>query len=264
VKISWCLVAALVCVLTALPAFSQQSKEETRNTNWFTRLTKPEMVLPDSLKSDVVVFRRGPLRNFHPLPRLEFLPYRVGNLKRGLKWNEIWDLFDVKVNADTDRQSLSFTLFEDEAERWNVACRWGHATRTVSAQIAGVIVSGDMVVTSHQCLLRPVSGDQRWTLELETSAVVESPAREPDAGRLTDGKVVYEITPSYAKEAALGVVPVAGYLFTVDQEPVAAVTANFRSQCLIFRNSVSPEDRSLLAAAAFAPFLAPRDVNYLP
>jgi hypothetical protein len=217
----------------------------------------PEMVLPDSLKSDVVVFRRGPIRNFRPLPPLEFLPYRVSHLKRGLSWEEIWNLFDVRVDAQRDPRSFSFTLLEDDTEKWEVACRWTRAPRTVSARIAGGLFPASIVI-SHQCHLSPAGSDQRWTLNVETSGAAESASKESQSpGRLTDGKVVYEVSPSYAEDAMFGIVPLAGYLFIRAQDPVAAATTNFRTQRLIVRNSIASENRSLIAAAAYALLLIP-------
>jgi hypothetical protein len=204
-----------------------------------------EMAVPDSLKTDVLVFESNP--DSTPARPLEFLPYGVSHLKHGLSWDEMFELFDAELQSGKDPQSFSFTLSKENTGMWQVGCRWTPIPGDWSYQGRRFEEPADPVgVITIQCRLTSIGSDQRWTLELETSGLVKTDGNRP-GGRLTNGKGVYQVSPSYAEELKfLDLVPLAGYLFSVDGEPVAAATSNR----LIFRKSVTPGDRSLIAAAA--------------
>lgn len=253
--------ATVVCGLMAFPASSSQNQTEAS-----------QMVLPDAFKTDVVVLERSESTLLRP--SVDFLPYRVSQLKRGISWDEMWELFDVTVEAPTDPNSLSFTLSDDAAELWKVACRWKRTSDDWPVKVAGDSASvGIEEGVTLQCYLSPVGSDQRWTLQVERApgtprhflrkrnqqAPPGAEAFRP-AGRLSDGKVILELSVSHAEKGGklVGIpfvdVKPAGYLFTLDQQPLAAVTTEPAGR-LIFRHSVDPAHRSLIAAAACALLL---------
>jgi len=200
-----------------------------------------EMAPPDSLKSNVVVLERSPSNT---------LPYKVTNLKKGLSWDAMFALFDATVAAPAEPRSFSFSFSEDNTELWQVACRWTAKPGDWSYQGEEALLPDDPEApTGIQCHFAPPGSGERWTLDLKTSRLVELEEPRP-VGLLTNGKETYKVLPSYDLNLNfLGRVPLAGHLFAIDQEPVAAATAK-TTERLILRKSVSARDRSLIAAAA--------------
>jgi hypothetical protein len=157
---------------------------------------------------------------------------------------------DPNIEAPVETGGFSFTLVEDQTEIWRVACRgtgrswWQEANDNTVLRM----MTPTATVMSIECDLVSVRTHQHKTFEMATSTDRRAVAKK-SGGRITGAKDVYDVRPSYV-EGLLGSVPLAGYLFVLEEEPVAAVTTHPMGQ-LIVRNSVAPEEQSLIAAAGF-------------
>jgi hypothetical protein len=207
------------------------------------------MALPPNLAAEaremVCVGRQG----FKFNEAFDFAPFKVLDVHRTWTTIQGWDGF--WFSSARASQRYEFTTQEPGGPYWDARCAVGAAVTDVEIRN---FLGGDlkMALDGGQTLLGLLRerGYKAWTL-----ALGQSVSERSLSGILEKGNVRIEIRAQHQlARTSLGSFEAAGFILTLEGEPVAAVETMNRGAVWI-HPGVKPEIRSVLAAAAAALLL---------